>query len=134
MTITTEPLQKALASLNVALDRSRQAKQDLELRDACIQRFEYTFELSIKVIKRYLEQEMPILLIDQINYRELLRSAFEAGLIQQVEAWFLYREARNQTSHAYDEKKAQFVYDVIFSFVEQAKFLLTQLSDRLEKK
>ncbi len=40
-------LQNALASLRRALTRWQAAgEQDEELRDACIQRFEYTFELS----------------------------------------------------------------------------------------
>ena len=46
-------LRDALASLNRALTRWQVAgSQDEELRDACIQRFEYTFELSWKMLAR----------------------------------------------------------------------------------
>ena len=126
------PLKNALQSLNVALKRAEQLPKDLEIRDACIQRFEYSYELSIKMIKRYLENEMPIPEpVDQLNYRDLLRIAFEIGLIQDVSDWFQYREARNQTSHAYDELKAQAVYAVIPAFYVQAQYLTLQLENQL---
>jgi nucleotidyltransferase substrate binding protein (TIGR01987 family) len=95
-------------------------------------RFEYTFELAIKTIKRYIEMEMPISEnIDQLNYRDLLRIADEIGLIQHVEVWFTYREARNQTSHAYDQNKATMVFQVAIDFLEKSRFLIEQLNQKL---
>ena len=132
--ILFEPLRKANASLLKAMERSKKTPDDLEIRDACIQRFEYTYELSVKTIKRYIEAEMPITdPIDQMNYRDLIRVAFETGLIHQVEPWFNYREARNQTSHAYDEIKAQFVYDMLPDFMGASTFLINQLTQRANK-
>ncbi len=132
MKINITPFEKALFSLDKALNRASREPGDLEVRDACIQRFEYTFELCIKTIKRYFEQEMPLSeQVDQLNYRDLIRIAFEAGLIDQTESWFQYREARNQTSHAYDEDKAKYVFQVLAGFVQHAQFLLSQLDQRL---
>ena len=120
------------ASLEKAIVRAKNEPEDLEVRDACILRFEYTFELSIKTIKRYIEMEMPIHEnIDQMNYRDLLRVAFEIGLITRVEDWFSYREARNQTSHAYDQSKAKAVFEVAIQFSIQASLLIEQLKKRL---
>lgn len=133
MSIKLGSLKKALTSLIKAVDRAAPIPFDLELRDACIQRFEYTYELCIKMIRRYLETEIPLPQeVDRMNYRDLLRVAFEYGLIDSVEDWFAYREARNQTSHAYDEEKAQYVYDVLPRFVLKADFLLQALSSRLD--
>lgn len=130
--IQIEFLKKAFKSLQFAMQRATLSAEDLELRDACIQRFEYTFELSIKLIKRYIEQEMPFHdQLDHLNYRDLIRLAFEGGLVQQVEPWFQYREARNQTSHAYDEKKAKEVYAVLNLFTQDVAFLSDQLDLRL---
>lgn len=54
------PLQGALASLRRALTRWQATQgEDEELRDACIQRFEYTFELSWKMLARRLERDLP---------------------------------------------------------------------------
>ena len=52
------------------------------MRDGVIQRFEYTFELSWKMIKRYLEiysLEKP----DGFTNTELFRMGFEQGLIDE---------------------------------------------------
>jgi len=45
-TLNFAPLGKALNSLDRALTRALAATGDKELRDACIQRFKYGFELS----------------------------------------------------------------------------------------
>ena len=52
--LSIEPLEKAIAALEVALDRYAEEPDDL-IRDACIQRFEFTYELSHKMLKRFLE-------------------------------------------------------------------------------
>jgi len=132
--ISTFSFKQASLSLARAMDRASREPDDLEVRDACIQRFEYTYELSIKTIKRYIEHEMPLPeRVDQLNYRDLLRIAFEAGLIKNVEPWFQFREARNQTSHAYDANKAQAVFQVLAGFVDHAQYLLNELDRRLEQ-
>lgn len=134
MIISTTPFRQALLSLSKALDRASNDPTDLEERDACIQRFEYTYELGIKTIKRYIEHEMPLPeKVDQLNYRDLLRLAFEVGLIEHVQKWFQFREARNQTIHAYDENKAKAVFHVLPEFVNHAQYLLNELDKRLEQ-
>ena len=130
--LNIQSLINAHNSLDKGIKRARHDSTDLEVRDACIQRFEYTFELAIKTIKRYIEMEMPISQnIDQLNYRDLLRIADEIGLIQHVEVWFTYREARNQTSHAYDQNKAAMVFQVAIDFLEKSRFLIKQIHQKL---
>lgn len=134
MTLLFEPLKKAHSSLLKAVNRSLKDRNDLEVRDACIQRFEYTYELCIKMMKRFLETEMPSMDgLDRMNYRDLIRVAFEAGLIQEVEPWFIYRDARNQTSHAYDEAKATLVYELLPAFLEASQFFIAQLIQRTQQ-
>jgi nucleotidyltransferase substrate binding protein (TIGR01987 family) len=130
--LNIQSLINAFNSFEKGINRAKLEPLDLEVRDACIQRFEYTFELSIKTIKRYIEMEMPISeQVDQLNYRDLLRIALEIGLIEDVNAWFTFREARNQTSHAYDQNKAEMVFQVAINFLEKDKFLIEQLQKRL---
>lgn len=132
MALILDPIKKTFLSLTKAMDRSKQNPEDLEVRDACIQRFEYTYQLSIKFIKRYIETENPSPEnIDQMNYRDFLRLAAEIGLIEIVELWFQFREARNITSHAYDETKAIEVFNVIPSFIQQVNYLLEKLEQRI---
>lgn len=120
------PLQKALRTLEEALD---QPKSDF-IRDATIQRFEYTYELSWKFMKRYLESQFSEEEIDALPRRELFRYARENGLIKNIEAWFGYHEARNATSHAYDEEIAERVYEAAAQFLPEAKQLLVELEKR----
>ena len=131
MALDFSALNKALTSLNKALAKSAAAPDDEELRDACIQRFEYSFELCWKMLKRQLEQELPSPAeIDGYSFRQLFRVGAERGFVDDVEAWFDYRELRNITSHTYDEAMAVKVYNAIPAFAMHATGLLSRLASR----
>lgn len=119
----------ALASLQRAIARWDASQgQDEELRDACIQRFEYTFELSWKMLKRRLELDLPDAhSVDAMNFRDLVRSGAERGLLRDADAWMVFRDKRNITSHTYNAAKAAEVAAVIPSFAVQAAGLLARL-------
>jgi hypothetical protein len=51
-------------------------------------------------------------------------------LINNVKRFLSYRDARNQTSHTYDEEKATDVASVIPGFYKDATYLLKQLRQR----
>jgi nucleotidyltransferase substrate binding protein (TIGR01987 family) len=134
MPIILTPIQKAFESLNKGLKRSLAEPNDLEVRDGCIQRFEYTYELCIKFLKRYLEEESSSPEnIDQMNFKDLLRISAEMGLIKEVNSWFAFREARNNTSHAYNEIKAKEVFNVIPAFVKEVEYFIVELEKRVKK-
>lgn len=124
-------LAKALASLERAINRTREAADDEELRDAVIQRFEYTYELSWKMLRQQLEQIHPSPSeITQASFKEFTRIGAEYQLIQHVEAWFEYRRMRNITAHTYDEEKAGEVYKTAVAFFKDAQDLLKKLEER----
>jgi len=125
-------LKSALASLRRALTRWQASdEQDEELRDACIQRFEYTFELSWKMLARRLERDLPdARSVDAMSYRELIRSGGERGLVRDVDPWMIFRDKRNATSHTYNAAKAADVAAIIPNFADHAQELLTQLEAR----
>ncbi len=125
---------KALLTLEEALNIYENNHQDTLIRDACIQRFEYCYELSHKMLRRYLEASEPSsTLISDISFSNLIRLGYARGLLKQewVE-WKSFREARNITSHTYDADKATDVMSVIPLFLEEAKFLLGQIQERQE--
>jgi len=122
--LDTSSLEKAIANLKKVLKRTEANLKDEELRDAAIQRFEYTYELCVKMIKRKLEQiELPDE-IERMTYKDLVRTGAEKGLLDEPELWFKYRDNKNITSHTYDESKADKVYSIIPSFVKSADNLL----------
>ncbi len=123
--------EKALASLQRVLERSSTAPDDEDIRDACIQRFEYTYELAYKMLKRQLEQELPSAEeLDHLPFKELIRVGAERGLVADPQRWFDYRDKRNITSHTYDEAKARKVFSVLEDFASDAADLLQRLKLR----
>lgn len=130
-TLDLSSFEKALASLERAVVRSEREPTDLEVRDSVIQRFEYTYELCWKMLKRRLELDVPTPTeVDSFSFRELIREGAERGLVDDPEVWFEFRERRNLTSHAYDDAKAKQVYETALSFVAAARSLLEKLRRR----
>ena len=131
MMLDFSSFEKALSSLQRVLVRSHTVPGDEDIRDACIQRFEYTYELAFKMLKRQLEEELPSREeLDQIPFKELIRIGAERGLITVPERWFDYRDKRNITSHTYDEEKAREVFAVLSDFATDAADLLSRLQRR----
>lgn len=125
-------LDGALASLRRALARwQATASQDEELRDACIQRFEYTFELSWKMLKRRLELDLPDgRSVDAMSFRDLIRTGAERGLVGDADAWMVFRDKRNITAHTYNAAKAADVAASIPAFARHADALYAELQAR----
>ena len=126
------PFTKAVSRLEEGLEQySRHADNDI-YRDALIQRFEFTYELSHKMLKRYLEMTAASAdLIDQMSFAALIRTGSEQGLLLcDWSQWRLYREKRSKTSHTYNEEMAQDVVAVIPDFLRDACFLRDKLIER----
>lgn len=124
--------RKALNSLDRGLERAQSAPDDEELRDGAIQRFEYTYELAWKSLKRILELEAASPdAIDILSFRDLIRLGAERGFIEEPSEWFEFREERNISSHTYDEAKAAEVYTSALRFGPVARRLLEKLEARI---
>ena len=119
-------MEKAVDSLARAVAQPK----DEFIRDAVIQRFEYTYELCWKLLRRRLAEDQGDAEVKMLSRKELFRMASEYGLIEDPSPWFSYHKARNETSHIYDEEKAEEVYGVALSFLAAARALLTCLQER----
>jgi nucleotidyltransferase substrate binding protein (TIGR01987 family) len=120
------PFKSALESLEKAL---AQPKNEY-LRDSVIQRFEYTYEFAWKTLKRYLEFDEGVENVDVLSRKDLFRLAAEKGLISDVNDWFEYHAARNESVHTYSEIIAEEIYEVAQKFVHSARKLLDELQRR----
>ena len=88
------------------------------IRDGVIQRFEFTFELSWKSLRAYM-QDQGADTSAIVFSKQVFRSAYAAGLIQDEQAWLDMLDARNITSHVYDDAQADAVASAIRdSFME----------------
>ena len=118
-------------NLTNAVERLREGVQAYQenpakiIRDGVIQRFEFTCELAWKTTHEFF--------LDQ-GFTELnspkatMCKAFSYGLIDDEQAWIALLNARNQTSHLYDDATAQEIYSQIESeFVSLFDKLIEQL-------
>ena len=140
MQIDTSSLDKAIRKLTTnsrLLADADQQKTEIKgaYEDACIQAFEYTYELCHKLLKRHLEQtESSSEEIDKMSFPDLIRKGAEKGLLlSSWDKWTIYRMARNKTSHTYDGEIAQTVLNVIPDFLEEARYLYSNMNGRIDE-
>lgn len=91
--------ERALIRLHEALAENETAL----IRDALIQRFEFTYELGWKCMFYWLraqKEKVPEVV------RPVLQAAYRAELIADADRWEKIKDYRDETSHTYDEKKA----------------------------
>ena len=98
-----DELKKALHRLKEAL---AVPKSDI-VRDSVIQRFEFTVELSWKVLQRHLKSSG---VVESLTPKNVFREAARLGIVKDPEAWIKFVDARNLSSHTYKESLAEEVY------------------------
>ena len=125
--LNLEPLERAIDQLRSGFNQSHANSDNELLRDGVIQRFEYTMDLSWKMIQRYLKHIAQVEESAIRTKKDLFREAGRLGLITNVEAWFGYYEARNETSHTYDPQIAEAVFKQAELFLPDAMSLLKAL-------
>jgi nucleotidyltransferase substrate binding protein (TIGR01987 family) len=142
MNIDFSPLGDAInqleKSIGFATSELAENNDDLfeQFRNSVIQCFEFTYELSHKMLARYLEdtsanpEE-----IDLGTFQNIIRIGNEKGLLRSDwSQWRNYRQARtNNSSHTYNRIKAEAVYEISFDFLEEAKYLHLRLLDKSQK-
>ena len=94
-------------------------------KEGLIQRFEYTFELSWKTMKDYLEGRG----LAATYPREVIKEAFANGLVGNGEVWMEMLERRNLLSHTYDEKSFELAFELVKGSFHAA---IEELMNKLE--
>jgi nucleotidyltransferase substrate binding protein (TIGR01987 family) len=100
---TLQQFEQAVQRLDDVL---RQDKNEY-IRDSAIQRFEFTFDLSWKLIKVYLEENLGIICRSP---KGCFREAYTQNLIEFDNFWIEMTDMRNSTAHMYNETLAEGVY------------------------
>lgn len=134
------PLNNALAQLEEALEiyHSEVVAVDprlkKHLRAAAIQAFEFSYEISFKMLRRYLElASANPAEIDNLSFNEVVREGYRQALLRsEIAEWREFRRNRGTTSHAYNEKMAQEVFESIPRFLDEARHLLNRLDERVD--
>ena len=132
MTLDVSSLANAVRRLREGVARHRREPGDEQLRDGLIQRFEFTYELAHKMVRRYLQEAAASAdEIARLSFADLIRAANAQGLLHgDWPAWRRYREMRTRTSHTYDSGVAGEIAAEIPAFLDEAEFLLAELELR----
>ena len=120
-------LYKASKKLEDVLQRDYH--EDSIVIDATIQRFEFTFELSWKLMKAMLEYDG----FDNVSSpRRAIREGFKQGYVHDGSAWIKMLEDRNRTSHTYDEDTAiEIVVEIKDKYMELIKKFVIKAEQEL---
>lgn len=101
------------------------------VRDATIQRFEYTFEALWKFLKEYLKEREGII---SNSPKACFKEIFSSGFLTEEDTvgCLEMTDRRNDTSHTYKEEVAQVIYSKIRGYYVLMKNLLEQFGNRIE--
>lgn len=123
------PLDRAIKRLSEGQTRYEKDISDTQIRDGLIQRFEFTYEISHKMLKRHLEATSANPAeFDDMSFQDLVRMGSERGLLLSGwPEWRNFRDMRAKTSHTYDEEIALEVVACIPAFQREAAFLFEKL-------
>ncbi len=133
MSLDIGALVNAVGRLQEGLERHRREPADEQLRDGLIQRFEFTYELAHRILRRYLRQVSPSpATFDQMPFQDLIRTGSAQGLLlNDWAAWRHYRDMRARTSHTYSAAVAAEIVQDIPAFLADVIHLRDALQRRL---
>jgi nucleotidyltransferase substrate binding protein (TIGR01987 family) len=111
-----DKLQEKYAKLVQAVARLEESIGDYDrlqldsVRDGVIQRFEFCTELAWKTVREYLLDQG----YSNINSpKSVMKQAYADGLLEDEHGWLELLNARNLTSHIYDEATAIEIFQAI---------------------
>lgn len=122
--ISKQELENSVLALDEAfLECSNQppgSKSFKLMRDATILRFVFSTEIAWKNAAKFLGSPAT-------SAKPVLREMLRANLISNIDEWFDYIDARNKSSHTYDEAIAAEVLAQVGPFLAAVKLLLAKL-------
>ena len=118
-------LQSCRQAVNT-LDEALAMPFSVIVRDGTIQRFEYSFESTWKVLKLYLAEREGIICNSP---KRCFREALNAGLLtaEEVSLCLVMTDDRNMTSHTYIEQVAEEIYQKLPEYAALMEKLLDQI-------
>lgn len=96
--------------------------------DLIVKRFEFTYEMSWKSLKRYLE----FLGFDPKSPRATFKEGYAQGLLDDEDVWLDMIEQRNMSSHIYDESEIKEILDKKYIYKDAFAALRLKLKSCLE--
>lgn len=121
------------ASEKISLDRILKAQEIFERfrknmfddqdKAGATQAFEFCYELSWKIMKRFLESQG----LEAGSPKDTFRKAVHEKLIDDPEVWFDFQEKRNLTSHTYNPENLDIIISIFDTFSAEMDKLIQRL-------
>ncbi|ASJ20259.1 HI0074 family nucleotidyltransferase substrate-binding subunit [Brachyspira hampsonii] len=137
MSLNLEALEKSVKalekSINVYYCYKEDENKDLieTISSGIIQNFEIAYENSWKLIARWLDKNISADTSYKTTKKGLFRLAGEYFLIDDVDIWIKFHNARNNTSHRYSGVLSYEVLEYALKFPMYAQSLLKNLKERV---
>jgi nucleotidyltransferase substrate binding protein (TIGR01987 family) len=122
-----ENFKNARKQFLVGLELSHARELSALEKQGLIQAFEFTQEMSWKVLQDYLKHQG---IKEIVGSRDAFRMAYQNRLVSNGELWLDTILTRNQTSHLYDESILEEVFEKV---VNQYPVLFEQLEVRMNE-
>ena len=119
---------KAIGPLEAILKESKTAI----VRDASIQRFEYSFEALWKAAQLYLRAAESL---DAGSPRAVIRASMQVGLLdpEQARIALMMADDRNLTVHTYNEDLAEAIYSRIVGYAPLMSLWVRTMQERVDR-
>lgn len=93
-------------------ERFRKNLETDQEKAGAVQAFEFCYELSWKLMKRFLELRG----LESGSPKDTFRKAFEEGIINDPEIWFEFQKKRNLSVHTYNEENLDIIIESFDAF------------------
>ena len=125
--------QQRFINFNKAFKQLERFVAKVELNEmeeqGLIKAFEYTYELSWKVLQDLLKDKG---YLDIAGPRPVIEQSFQDGYIQDGKGWMKMHKSRNLTSHTYDEETAEeIVGDIRSEYFDLFEALRIRLNEEI---
>ena len=133
MSIDLSNLKSALKTLKSSmdtLDANKSCDFSDMLEDSCIKRFEYTLEISRKLMKKILKKIYGKS-EEELTVNNTFRFMQGYKFIPNWENWREYYEKRNNTAHEYNLEKSRKLIEIIPDFINDTEILVKNMDEKL---
>ncbi len=104
-------------------ERFRTDMKDDRDQAGAVQAFEFCYELSWKMMRRFLLARGQ----DVGSPKDIFRKAALEKLIDDPEVWFEFQKKRNLTTHTYEQANLDIIVNIFDQFSQELKTLLQRL-------
>ena len=133
MKIEISSLKNALDTVKESVDILKNNREEYlrtSLEDSLVKRFEYTLELSKKMMKKILKKfyDKPE---EELTVNNIFRFMYGLNFISNTESWRNYHEKRNNTAHEYNLEKSRKLLELIPDFINDVEELINNIEKNI---